>query len=119
VGFFDSFEDVESFVLDLYDLGISSDDVDLLHGQDGIDMIDLDGAKHSMVEKIKRLSQRFWDSGEWNFFQKADAELHDGHYLLMVNTKTDDKKDQVVDVFKKNHGHDLKYFSSMYVEHIT
>lgn len=120
IGFFHDEKDVDLFLRDLTNTGLSIDDVDVLSGEEGLEMIDIDGkSRHSFMDRLTRLSQRFWVSGEWLFFKKADEELRQGHILAVVRTENDDVKNHVVRLMLAYNAHDIKYFNSMYVEHIT
>ncbi len=119
VCFMNKFDDVETLLKDLEMQKIDMEHVDLLYGQEGLDMIDLKGDNHSFYEKCVRMAQRFWGSGEWVFFEIADEEIREGHYLVLVATKDETLKEQVVDLMRKNNAHDIKYFNTMFVEHFS
>lgn len=119
VCFLNSFDDVENLLSDFEGSGIDIDHVDLLYGQEGLEMIDLKGDCHSFYEKLVRIAQRFWGSGEWVFFEIADDEMRKGHYLIVVATPDENMKQNIVDLMRKNNSHDIKYFNSMFVEHFS
>ncbi len=119
VCFINKFSDVENLLQSLEDSNIGMDHVDLLYGQEGLEMVDLKGDYHSFYEKCVRMAQKFWGSGEWVFFEIADEEIRQGHYLVVVATKDEDVKDIVVDLMRKNNAHDIKYFNTMFVEHFS
>lgn len=119
VCFMNKFSDVESLLKDLEQISIDMRHIDLLYGQEGLEMIDLKGDNHTFYEKCVRLAQRFWGSGEWVFFEIADEEIKQGHYLVIVSTKDEVLKEEVVELMQKNKAHDIKYFNSMYVEHFS
>lgn len=119
VCFINKFSDVENLLQSLEDSNIGMDQVDLLYGQEGLEMVDLKGDYHSFYEKCVRMAQKFWGSGEWVFFEIADEEIRQGHYLVVVATKDEDVKDVVVDLMRKNNAHDIKYFNTMFVEHFS
>jgi hypothetical protein len=119
VCFMNDFNDVENLLKDLEAENTDMEHVDLLYGQEGLDMIDLKGDRHTFYEKCVRMAQRFWGSGEWVFFEIADEEIRDGHYLVAVLTKDETLKEKVVELMRKNNAHDIKYFNSMFVEHFS
>ena len=117
-GFFESLGDVEFLIEDLHKHKFADEDINLLKGMRGIDKIDLSGDRHSVFEKMIRVSQQFWKVGDWKFFEKADDELRQGHCLVSVFTADEHGKDTISNLMKKHHGHDITYFNSMYVENI-
>ena len=119
VCFMNKFMDVEGLLKDLDESKIDMDHVDLLYGQEGLEMIDLKGDYHSFYEKCVRMAQRFWGSGEWIFFEIADEEIRQGHYLVVVATPDESQKETIVEMMRKNNAHDIKYFNSMFVEHFS
>jgi hypothetical protein len=119
VCFMNKFLEVEALLKDLQDQKIDVNHIDLLYGQEGLEMIDLKGDYHSFYEKCVRMAQRFWGSGEWVFFEIADEEIRQGHYLVIVATPDEVQKETVVDLMRKNNAHDIKYFNSMFVEHFS
>ena len=118
IGFFNNAIDARHFMRDLYQQGLSSEDVNLLAGKTGLHMIDLDGTQHAFFDRWVRLSQKFWGSGEWFAFQKADEELRKGHYLITVLTHESPLKKIVVKLMKKYNAHDIKYFDPSFVEEL-
>lgn len=119
VCFISHFSDVENLLKDLEATKVDMEHVDLLYGQEGLEMIDLKGDNHSLFEKMVRMAQRFWGSGEWVFFEIADEEIREGHYLVVVATKDETLKNKVVDLMRQHNAHDIKYFNRMFVEHFS
>lgn len=119
VGFFNSAEDVEALLEDLEDHGVLDNAIDVFAGEEDRQSIDLHGDDHWILGKLIRLSQRFFDTGEWSLYKIADEELKLGHALVTVSTKTEDQKDHVANVMLRHHGHDIKYFNPLYVEHVS
>jgi hypothetical protein len=117
--FISKFGDVERLLQDLEENKIDMAHVDLLYGQEGLEMIDLKGDSHSFLDKFVRMAQRFWGSGEWIFFEIADEEIREGHYLVAVATKDEALKEKVVELMQNHNAHDIKYFNSMFVEHFS
>lgn len=119
VGFLSDFADVENLLTALKKNGFSLDHVDLVYGQEGLEMVDLRGIFHSMYGKLIRVTQKFWGSGEWVFLEIADEEMSKGHYLVIVETKDNFLKEKAVLLLKKHRAHEIKYFSPYYVEHFS
>ena len=118
IGFFNNAADARHFMKELYQQGLNSDDVNLLVGDSGLRMIDLEGTRHSIFDRWVRMTQKFWGSGEWFAFRKADEELRKGHYLVTVLTHESPLKKIVVRLMKKHNAHDIKYFDSSFVEEL-
>lgn len=119
IGFINSFSDVENLLTALKKNGFEFDRIGLVYGQEGLEMVDLRGIYHSMIGKLIRSTQKFWGSGEWVFLEIADEEIRKGHFLLIVETRDNFSKEKAILLFKKHGAHEIKYFSTYYVEHFS
>lgn len=118
LGFFDSDLDLDHFLDEVGRLGIDPQTVEVIEGEEGLNVIDSDGSQHGLVRKGIRLFQKFFDVGEWELMKLASQELKNGHILVAVGTQ-ESQKEQVVELMKKFGSHDIKYFNAWYVEHFS
>ena len=119
LGFFNTSENLEQALTALRSHGMDDSFFRLYEGESGIHAIDLDGDKHSMMERYARLIQKIYGSGDWRLLEDADSEIREGHFLLSVFTEDDEAKAEIVEVFKAFGAHDIRYLSPIYVEEIS
>ncbi|MGE0633032.1 MAG: hypothetical protein AB7O96_11525 [Pseudobdellovibrionaceae bacterium] len=117
--FFDRAENADELVVDLKKHGFEEKDITILRGTAGLQALDPEGKEHGTVARVMRAIQHWLYTGDWELYEQAAAELREGHYLVTVLTKEETQKDLAAYLMRKHYGHDIKYFNSMYVEHIT
>lgn len=115
--FFDTLNDVMNLIRGLTDFGYNEEDIELFEGREGLEIMDADGHRHGLLDKLIRAAQKTLHTGEYELYELAEREFKDGHFLITVMTKEEFQKNQVAALMKKNSGHAIKYFNPMYVEH--
>lgn len=116
--FFHRAEDACQAIEDLEARGYHDEDFNIFDGDLGIEAVDRDGIRHSVLERFMRRFLKFSDSAEWRFLNEADQELKNGNILVCVPTPKAATKEEVVTVFKVYGGYDLRYFTPIYIEEI-
>jgi hypothetical protein len=96
--------------------GFGADHCDVLHGEEGLARIDVDGDEHGKTGSfIRRLQNVFSDDAD-QARRYADY-LRAGHYVVGVKVGEDqDAKQRAADALRAAHAESLSYFAENYVE---
>lgn len=118
VAFFHTAKEACNAIEDLESRGYQDQDFNVFDGDKGVEAVDVDGIRHTILERFLRRFLKFSDSAEWRFLSDADQELKNGNILICVPTASAAKKDEVSTTFKAYGGYDLRYFTPIYIEEI-
>lgn len=115
-GLFEAHEPVVPCVRALEAAGLTTSDIEVFAGQDGMDRIDPTGESHGAAGKLFRLVES-WVSDTSDFHAEAAAHLAQGGYVLAVNVGTDAAlKARVMAMLAEQGASDVKYWHSLFVE---
>ena len=111
----DNEEDARNTLGAMLRTGIDESNIDIFHGDKGIEILDAEGEKHGLLAKIKKQLRAYGDveNESMLIYEKA---LKDGGYVFEVLAITDKEKDAVFRIFANNNGWAINYFGSWYVE---
>lgn len=98
--------------------GYHDEDFNVFDGETGVEAVDLDGIRHTVLERFMRRFLKFSDSSEWRFLKEADQELKTGNILVCVATLQASRKEEVARTFREYGGYDLRYFTPVYIEEL-
>ena len=108
--------DNASLALDaLLKTGAKEEDIEILYGREGIDLLDPSGKGHGFFSKIARKLQSFGDM-EKNLIHLYESALKKGGYVFVVPSYSDDDKDMIRRSLDSGKAHEINYFSNWYVE---
>jgi len=99
--------------------GFGDDDYDVLHGEEGLARIDVDGEHHGHGGKfLRRLQALFGDDAE--DARRYAEHLRAGHYVIGVAVGEDEAaKQRAADALRAAHAETVDYFGENYVETLT
>ncbi len=117
--FFDSPTNVQKFIKEITATGVKRELIDVQVGKKAIETLDIEGHHHGIYGRALRFWQKFLRTGEWLHLEDAAKEIREGHWMVNVVTRSEREKDEVVRLMRANGGHGIKYFNSMYVEHLS
>lgn len=108
--------DDASHALDaLIKTGAREEDIEILYGREGIDLLDPSGKGHGFFSKIARKLQSFGDM-EKKLIHQYESALKKGGYVFVVPSYNDDDKGTIRTSLTSGNAHEINYFSSWYVE---
>lgn len=113
---FDKAEDVKAAIEELKKEKFSDDEIDVFCGQNGEKRIDFSGEEHGFWSTFVRSIQNL--SAERIYLENYKKELHEGHFLLMVQAEKAEKRERAVKILQANKGHRLTYFGTWLIEGI-
>ena len=96
---FDKAEDVQTTIEELKTEKFSDDEIDVFCGQKGENRIDFSGEKHGFWSTFIRSIQNL--SAERIYLENYQKELHEGHFLLMVQTENTKEKERAIKFFNQ------------------
>jgi hypothetical protein len=100
----------------LEDVGFDADRYDVLHGDDGLARIDVEGAAHGRSGSLMRRLQSALSDDADNVHRYADG-LRSGHYVLGVRVGEDEAaKERAADALRASRAEFLRYYAENYVE---
>lgn len=92
------------------------DQLEVLHGEDGLARIDVDGSQHGRSGSLKRRLQHVLSDDADDPRRYADA-LREGHYVLGVAVGDDEAaKARAAEALRATPAQDLHYYADNYVE---
>ena len=99
--------------------GFAAEDYEVLHGEEGLAHIDVDGASHGRGGKfLRRLQALFSDDAE--DARRYAEHLRAGHYLVGVAVGEDEAaKQRAADALRAAHAESIDYFGDNYVEALS
>jgi hypothetical protein len=95
--------------------GFTADRCEVLHGDDGLARIDVDGSAHGSGRMIRRLQAVFSDDAD-QVRRYADS-LRAGHYVVGVPVGEDEAaKQRAAEALRGAHAEFVSYYAENYVE---
>jgi hypothetical protein len=96
--------------------GFDLDRCDVLHGEEGLSRIDVDGAAHGRSGSLMRRLQGALSDDAAHVRRYAE-HLREGHYVLAVRVGEDEAaKERVADALRGSHAEFVHYYAENYVE---
>ena len=115
-GLFDGHDAVTSAVRALEDSGVARDDIDILAGAEGEQLLDASGdASGALGRWYRKLED--WMSDTSKFQELAAATLSAGGFIVAVKPGDDEaQKAQVMEILTRQGARDVKFWATWYVE---
>jgi hypothetical protein len=112
----ESFEDARGR---LAQSGFDAEELEVLHGEEGLAHIDLQGQGHGRSGGIvRRLQAAVSDDGD--HVRRYTEYLREGHYIVGVRVGEDDAaKQRAADALRGAHAEFLNYYAENYVEDLA
>lgn len=113
---FDERDDARSGFDALMKAGISEDDIEILYGQEGVDILDADvGHKHGILSKVAKIIRLYGDV-ENEFLHVYQSALDHGGYVFAIRAEDEITKEAIGQCLRGNNAEGINYFGSWVVE---
>lgn len=114
-GLFSGHDGVTGAVRALEDAGVGRDDIDILAGEEGAQLLDASGdgagARGRWYRKLED-----WMSDTSKFQEVAAATLSAGGFIVAVLAADEARKSQVMEALTHHGARDVKFWATWYVE---
>lgn len=111
VGIITDPDDARAALRDLRAAGFTSDELEVLTGEEGAQRIDLTGVGHDASVHIVRSTQKpptFYDAPV--IVKRVEQELLAGHYFIGVSAKEPEARESALDILKSHGGHFINFY---------
>src|SRR5258708_22733302 len=95
--------------------GTKEEDIEILYGREGIDLLNPKGNSHGFFAKIAQKFQSFGDLGK-TLIRIYEAALRRGGYVFVVPSYDENDKDQIRKSLGAGNAREVNYFSTWFVE---
>lgn len=116
--YFETKDRFDAALRTLADAGFDVDDIHVLHGSEGVDILDIDGSRHGTLARISRLMHTVMSDTETHEMELMREHLEQGHIVIAVPAAHDDAREQVRRIMHDNDGHHITFFSRFYIENV-
>jgi DNA-binding LacI/PurR family transcriptional regulator len=113
----DDAEGARDAVEALLAVGHASEDVTLLCGPQGLELLDPDGSRHGRVGRVIRTVQNFGPEREQ--LRQIEDELGRGHFAVGVHVVDAAQKDQAAGLLLEHGGHYVHHYGPWVIERIA
>ena len=113
-GLFDSHDAVTAALRDLEDAGFARNDIDILAGTEGEQVLDPSGNASTMGRWYRKLED--WISDTSKFQELASATLTAGGYVIAAKPVDDTSRERAMEILTRHGARDVKYWATWYVE---
>lgn len=113
-GLFDNHGAVTSALRDLEDAGFARNDIDILAGTEGEQVLDPSGNASTMGRWYRKLED--WVSDTSKFQELASATLTAGGYVIAAKPADDASRERAMEILTRQGARDVKYWATWYVE---
>lgn len=108
--------DAASKALDaLIKIGVKEEDIEILYGREGIDLLDPQGTGHGFFSKMAKKLPSFGDMEKKLIHLYESALLHDG-YVFVVPANSDKDKETIHNALAGADAREINYFNTWYIE---
>jgi hypothetical protein len=111
VGIIDDPADLEAALRDLTAAGFTTDDIEVLTGEEGAHRIDVEGDKHGVFACIVRSIQKLGNY-ESAHLKRHEQELLAGHFGVGVTAKKEEDREKVREILKSHNGHFINFYGT-------
>jgi hypothetical protein len=95
--------------------GANEEDIEILYGKEGIDLLDPKGTGHGFFSKISCKFQTFSEMGK-TLIRMYESALRRGGYIFVVPSYSDADKESIRKSLARGKAHEINYFSTWFVE---
>jgi hypothetical protein len=104
-------KDAEDAVEALLQAGIDADDIDVLHGEAGLQRLDPSGADHGLLARFQRAFIHVAGAkAESAALARHVDDLQSGRFVVLVRANTAERRQAVADVFKAHRATFIGFF---------
>ena len=114
LGVFETTEALDAALLNLEARSVSAEDIDLLSGERGAEILDKKGKHHGFLAQTVRAVQHL--GHEQKTLEDYDAHLRSGHSLLAVPVSAQNSKTDLANAIKDSGGKLIRYFGRWSIE---
>jgi len=111
----DEREDASQALDALIKSGANEEDIEILFGREGIDLLNPEGTSHGFFAKIARKFQSFGDMGK-TLIRIYESALRRGGYVFVIPSYSDNDKEKIGRSLKSGKAREINYFSTWFVE---
>ncbi len=112
---FENSADANAGVQALIDLKLKEENIDVLKGGIGADIVDAEGTEHGLLTQLSR-TLFAWGDAENDAYKGYEQALQEGMYVVTVHADSDEEKEAIVSAFASHNGHDINFFGTWVVE---
>ena len=114
--YFENINDFQNAMRDFAKAGFGISDIQVLHGQEGVEILDIDGSRHGTLARISRLIQTVMAKSEVQEFELMRDHLQQGHIVIAVPASEQQERELAQNIMHDNNGHHITFFARFYVE---
>jgi hypothetical protein len=111
----DEREDASQALDALIKSGAKEEDIEILYGKEGIDLLDPQGTGHGFFSKISRKFQSFGEIGK-TLIRIYESALRQGGYIFVVPSYTANDKETIRKSLTRGKAREINFFSTWFVE---
>jgi hypothetical protein len=113
-GLFEGHDAVTAALADLREAGIARDDIDILAGTKGEEVLDPSGNASTIGRWYRKLED--WISDTSKFQELASATLAAGGFVVAAKPRDDGQRERIMELLTRHGARDVKYWATWYVE---
>ena len=97
--------------------GAKEEDIEILYGREGIDLLDPQGTGHGFFSKMAKKLPSFGDM-EKKLMHIYESALVHGGYVFVVPADSEEEKEKLHKALAAANAREINYFSTWYVESV-
>jgi len=113
-GLFAGHDAVTTALCDLEEAGFARNDIDILAGSEGEQVLDPSGEASTWGRWYRKLED--WVSDTSKFQELASATLNAGGFVIAAKPADEAARQRAMDILTRNGARDVKYWATWYVE---
>jgi hypothetical protein len=116
IGVIDSPAQLDGVLTALREQGLSSKDIEVFSGVEGIRRIDPKGRFHGLLGRLTRVMQAL--GNELEHIERYEKELRAGHFVVVISAGAERRK-EIARILAEHGGHYVDYFRALSIEHLV
>jgi hypothetical protein len=116
--YFENQSDFQSAMKHFAAAGFDTNDIFVLHGRRGIEILDIGGERHGILARLSRAVQRIMSEYEVHQYEIMKEHLEQDHIVIGVSAPLEEEREKIHRIMHDNHGHHIMYFGQLYIETI-
>ncbi len=117
VGVVRDIDSVHQLIDELSTSGLTEDQISVLSGERGVELIDAKGRQHGLLGRVFRALDTL--GSEHDETQLHIRALRSGQLVVVASLPDGAQKDRVAALFKKHRAHDVHYYSRWATEDLS
>ena len=98
--------------------GFQTDDIHVLHGSEGVRILDIDGSRHGTLARISRLMHAAMSDTETREMELMKEHLEQGHIVVAVPASDEDRRERARRIMHDHGGHHITFFARFHIEEV-